>query len=217
MYVLRHSWLTFIFYCFQETEALEMKKQQLQNEIQQLQTDRDELQFILDTHRACCRMQQQQQNGINRPLSPPDIKPYVFPLLEEKNLDSEPRVKTEMVEQIPSTTLPDNLLFSQPPAKKVMLDSMAPLNKLNRPSSLNVPTTFIPSHKTTSVSEATGIPISTPSTGIPFNFDSLMDGGTGLTPVSAPLISSCSSQQRNLPAVDLSSPDATGPPKLVSL
>lgn len=196
-----------------------MKKQQLQQEIQQLQTDRDELQFILDTHRACCRLQQQ-QNGMTRPISPPDIKPYVFPLLENKNLESQPRVKTEMVEQIP-TTLPDNLIFSQPPAKKVMLNSMAPIlssiHKPNRPSSLNVPTSFIPSQKTISVSEATGIPISTPSTGIPFNFDSLMDGGTGLTPVSAPLVPSCSSQQRNLPAIDLSSPDANGPPKLVSL
>lgn len=123
-----------------------------------------------------------------------------------------------MVEQIPITTIADNL-FSQPPAKKLMLNSMAPTlpetNKPNRPSSLNVPNNFALSHKT--VSEATGVPISTPSTGIPFNFESLMDGGTGLTPVSAPLVPSCSSQQRNLPAVDLSSPDAGGPPKLVSL
>lgn len=60
--------------------------------------------------------------------------------------------------------------------------------------------------------------ITTPSSGIPFNFDSLMEGGTGLTPVSTPLIPSCSTQQRNnhLSAVDLSSPDAN-PPKLVSL
>lgn len=198
----------------QETDALEHRKQQLQHEIQTLQKDRDELQFILDTHRACCRLQNV------RPGSPPDIKPYVFPLLEDKNLESEPRVKTELVEQIP-TTLPDNILFSEPPAKKIMLNSMAPalpsINKPSRPSSLNVPTTFITSQKTTSVSEAIGIPITTPSTGIPFNFDSLMDGGTGLTPVSAPLVPSCSSQQRNLPAPDLSSPDAGGPPKLVSL
>nr|CAD7405134.1 unnamed protein product [Timema poppensis] len=47
----------------------------------------------------------------------------------------------------------------------------------------------------------------------------MMDGGTGLTPVSAPLIPSCSSQQRNSVAggcVVLSSPDSV-PPKLVSL
>jgi hypothetical protein len=68
-----------------------------------------------------------------------------------------------------------------------------------------------------SVSEVAGVPITTPSAGIPFNFESLMEGGTGLTPVSTPLVPSCSSQQRNSAGcVDLSSPDSV-PPKLVSL
>lgn len=69
------------------------------------------------------------------------------------------------------------------------------------------------------VPEVAGVPITTPSNGIPFNFDSLMEGGTGLTPVSTPLAPSCSTQQRNnnlTSAVDLSSPE-TNPPKLVSL
>lgn len=197
----------------EETEGLEQKKQQLQAEILQLQNDRDELEFILENHRACCRLHQ--QTGAARPVSPPDVKPFTFGLLENKFSNGEPKVKTELVDD----SLGDNLFSHPSPAKKLMLNSMAPsiMSKPSRPSSLNVPTTFGISHKTTSVSEATGVPISTPSTGIPFNFDSLMDGGTGLTPVSAPLVPSCSSQQRNLPAVDLSSPDAGGPPKLVSL
>lgn len=67
--------------------------------------------------------------------------------------------------------------------------------------------------------EVAGVTITTPSSGIPFNFDSLMDGGTGLTPVSGPLGPSCSTQQQrsHLSAVDLTSPDANYPSKLVSL
>ncbi|KAI8130456.1 Transcription factor kayak [Lucilia cuprina] len=41
-----------------------------------------------------------------------------------------------------------------------------------------------------------GVAIQTPSTGM-FNFDSLMDGGTGLTPVSGPLVPTCSSQNKH--------------------
>ncbi|CAH2217070.1 jg23418, partial [Pararge aegeria aegeria] len=67
-----------------------------------------------------------------------------------------------------------------------------------------------------------GIEISTPSNGIPFNFDSIMEGGTGLTPVyphphphphSHPHPHPCAQQQRITP--DLSSPDAHN--SLVSL
>lgn len=49
-----------------------------------------------------------------------------------------------------------------------------------------------------------GIEISTPSNGIPFNFDSLMEGGTGLTPVH-PHPHPCAQQTRTLP--DQASPD----------
>ncbi|XP_033233143.1 transcription factor kayak isoform X2 [Drosophila pseudoobscura] len=58
-----------------------------------------------------------------------------------------------------------------------------------------------------------GVPIQTPSTGT-FNFDSLMDGGTGLTPVSGPLIPNCTSQNKH--PLELPTP-TTEPSKLVSL
>ncbi|BFF91367.1 transcription factor kayak [Drosophila madeirensis] len=58
-----------------------------------------------------------------------------------------------------------------------------------------------------------GVPIQTPSTGT-FNFDSLMDGGTGLTPVSGPLVPNCSSQNKH--PLELPTP-TTEPSKLVSL
>lgn len=192
-----------------ETDGLEQKKQQLQNELHELQTMKEDLEFLLDSHRSTqsCRLSNGHQN--DNPPSPPDIKPYN--ILPEFNRDTaSDRVKTEILDVC--ITDVDNDLFPLP-AKKIMLSSTAPLAKPNRPSSLNVFTTK------SNVSELAGISITTPSTGIQFNFDSLMVGGTGLTPVSAPLVPSCSTQQRNIPTThaDISSPDTCGPPKLVSL
>jgi len=58
-----------------------------------------------------------------------------------------------------------------------------------------------------------GVPIQTPSTGT-FNFDSLMDGGTGLTPVSGPLVPNSSATNKH--PLELPTPTAE-PSKLVSL
>uniref|UniRef100_A0A1B0G287 BZIP domain-containing protein n=1 Tax=Glossina morsitans morsitans TaxID=37546 RepID=A0A1B0G287_GLOMM len=58
-----------------------------------------------------------------------------------------------------------------------------------------------------------GVAIQTPSTGM-FNFDSLMDGGTGLTPVSGPLIPNCSSQNKH--PLELVTPTSE-PSKILSL
>uniref|UniRef100_A0A1A9W6I6 BZIP domain-containing protein n=1 Tax=Glossina brevipalpis TaxID=37001 RepID=A0A1A9W6I6_9MUSC len=59
-----------------------------------------------------------------------------------------------------------------------------------------------------------GVAIQTPSTGM-FNFDSLMDGGTGLTPVSGPLIPNCSTQNNKHP-LELVTPTSE-PSKILSL
>ncbi|EDX14896.1 GD21465 [Drosophila simulans] len=58
-----------------------------------------------------------------------------------------------------------------------------------------------------------GVPIQTPSTGT-FNLVSLMDGGTGLTPVSGPLVPNSSSTNKH--PLELPTPTAE-PSKLVSL
>lgn len=69
-----------------------------------------------------------------------------------------------------------------------MLPGAVPISVANgrpaRPASLDVKaTTVFPMRNVTTDA---GIGISTPSSGL-FNFDSLMDGGTGLTPVAAPI------------------------------
>lgn len=184
----------------QETEDLESKKHSLEEELRELQNAKDYLEFMLEKHKASpnCRLHTQ---------SPPDVKPFNNNIYDNR-LQAQ-RVKTELVDE------PMNDIFLLPsPTKKIMLSSTVPISKPSRPNSLNVMTM---GHK--NITDAIGIPISTPSTGMTFNFESLMGGGTGLTPVTTPLIPSCSIQQRNIPVsmADLVSPDACGPPKLVSL
>jgi len=192
----------------QETEGLEQKKQSLQEEIQQLQQAKDELEFILEAHRAVCRRSL-------RSSSPLDVKPIIKSDLPPEEFAAEP-VKGD-------TTMAAATRPNRPNSLPVGLDNNNRLSSLSmftepkeRPDTLAFKTVETPSFMKPSMDVA-GMPITTPTSGIPFNFESLMEGGTGLTPVSTPLIPSCSTQQRNnLSAVDLSSPDAN-PPKLVSL
>ncbi|XP_071630498.1 transcription factor kayak isoform X1 [Temnothorax longispinosus] len=193
----------------EETEGLEQKKQHLQDEIESLKHARDELEFILDAHRAVCRRSL-------RPSSPLDIKPVI-----KTDLAVEDQYAAEPVKD--DTTVAAATRPNRPNSLPVGLDNNNRLNSLTmfaepkgRPDTLAFKTVETPSFMKPSMDVA-GMPITTPTSGIPFNFESLMEGGTGLTPVSTPLIPSCSTQQRsNLSAVDLSSPDAN-PPKLVSL
>ncbi|KAL1110257.1 hypothetical protein AAG570_008334, partial [Ranatra chinensis] len=114
--------------------------------------------------------------------------------------DSPPDIKPLIDDKMDIIT-PESENTTTPPSEKIK----------SRPTTLPVPPAFTQPLPT----EIGGVPITTPTAGMPFNFESLMEGGTGLTPVSAPLIPSCSSQQRsNSGCVDLSSPDSG---KLVSL
>ena len=180
----------------------------MQDEIEQLKQVKDELEFILDAHRAVCRRSL-------RPSSPLDIKPVIKTDLSVEDQFAAESVKGDTTAAATRPNRPNSL--------PVGLDNNNRLNSLTmfvepkeRPDTLAFKTVETPSFMKSSMDVA-GMPITTPTSGIPFNFESLMEGGTGLTPVSTPLIPSCSTQQRsNLSAVDLSSPDAN-PPKLVSL
>jgi fos-like antigen, invertebrate len=87
--------------------------------------------------------------------------------------------------------------------------------KPNRPSFLPVPANLKPSDLIAgkNVSEIAGVAVNTPSTGM-FNFDSLMDGGTGLTPVTT--LVPCSTQNRN-PLDMLQTPTSESSKNLCSL
>lgn len=190
-----------------EVDGLEKKRQNLQNEINALQSQKEDLLFVLDTHKAHCRMQQH-----GRSNSPLEVKvnqnPNYATIIE--------KIKTEPIDfECPPSpkrmmmSSSNNPSISQPVVLTPTLTTPT-MTKPNRPSSLNVPMSLLPpSH-----SGGHGVPIQTPSTGI-FNFESLMDGGTGLTPLaSGPLMPNCSMHNRN--PLDLVTPTSE-PSKLVSL
>ena len=186
---------------------MEQKKQSLQNEINQLTQTKESLEYMLEAHLPVCRLHSS---------SPADIKPVII----KNDLNNEEFMDLNGKQE---ETLPESTRPNRPNSLPVGYENNNRPNTLPiftapkpRPDTLHFKTVETPAFMKSS-SEIAGIPITTPSSGIPFNFDSLMEGGTGLTPVSTPLVPSCSSQQRNnLSAVDLSSPDAN-PHKLVSL
>lgn len=101
------------------------------------------------------------------------------------------------------------------PMLPTMLHTPTLTHKKARPSSLNVMASMKPSEMVQARrgAEMTGVPVQTPSTGM-FNFDSLMDGGTGLTPISGPMIPNCSNQRQPL---ELQTPTNEANKNLVSL
>lgn len=230
----------------QETELWEEKKQNLQNEIRQLQKDRDELEQLLESHRPQCKMQRlsgasktatnnaglpaQQNQVLSYNNSVPQSKGSALPAMpdliampiKEERRDEDLGSEDSSLSNdgpLDSIHQPVSETFTRP-------THLAPARP--RPNSLAVASPFQPAVAqprpvpTSNWSEIAGIAITTPSSGIPgFNFDSLMEGGTGLTPV-VPSPSCTPQQQRNgvpnnasLP-VDLSSPEAVNR-KLVSL
>ncbi|PZC73614.1 hypothetical protein B5X24_HaOG209031 [Helicoverpa armigera] len=210
----------------EETEKLEEKKQSLQEEIRKLNHDREQLEAILQSHMISCPLGK-------RSASPPDVKPFqeyaAYPDIPEDGV----RVKVEVVEPVVDPVMVlDNIFTSPANDKKIMLSAANPavvtsaaqasletppvLSRPNRPNSLQVPLRLTPAElhnsKALGNNKIAGIEISTPSNGIPFNFDSLMEGGTGLTPVH-PHPHPCAQQQRAAP--DAASPDSHN--SLVSL
>lgn len=199
-----------------EVEGLEKKKENLQTEIQQLQHEKEDLEFVLDTHRAHCRL----QGGRG---SPNDMKPVnninktssILPLLE--------KVKSEPIDPTDPPSPKRIMLSGQNNDLVTPTSATAPTPiglltaRPNRPNFLNVPLSINPQLNImrTSGAEFSAIPIQTPSSGM-FNFDSLMDGGTGLTPISAPLQPTCSTQSQNRNPLELTTPTSE-PSKLVSL
>ena len=198
----------------EETERLEQKKQSLQDELQKFQQMKEELEYILEAHQlhSHCNLE-------NRSVSPPDIKPYALPPFDQQQQQQDERVKTELLDQQHNHHhhqqhhLDSSDIFNPPPAKRIMLSSTVPISKPSRPNSLNVAATAPKGGEVIA-----GVAITTPSAGMQFNFESLMGGGTGLTPVSQPVVY-CGTQQRNVPVScgEVGTPESGGPPKLVSL
>jgi len=220
----------------QETELWEEKKQTLQNEIRQLQKDKEELEQLLEAHRPQCKVPNRQngkavysnqKTGQTLPAMP-SLMPIPSALHQQQH---HPMIKEELHDQAseesssedPSDRHYQQMIHQQ--QQRMESFTRPTVAPRQRPTTLSVAspfTTAAPPRASSTWAEIAGIAITTPSSGIPgFNFESLMEGGTGLTPV-VPSPSCSTQQQRNnssvsiLP-VDLSSPDASVNRKLVSL
>lgn len=204
-----------------QVNKLEKDKSKLQKEIQELQAIKEDLQFCFDSHRAQCT-----RLSANELKSPLQFKqPHPALAIIEK-------IKTEPVDPALDDEQEAINTIAPPPTKRILLSAANPIigsastnhsfntatmAKPSRPCSLNVPLTITPSQAlgmNKNIADIAGVQITTPSNGVSFNFDSLMDGGTGLTPVSQPLLPTCSSQNKS--PLDLATPTSE-PSKLVSL
>lgn len=160
----------------EKVSILEKDKQRLQNEIQDLNVIKEDLEFCLENHRVQCRLTLSDMTRRS---------PLEFKHPTQQAMLIVDKIKVEPIDPVMDDDLP------QPPPKKLLMSTANPtigstqsLNtptifKPNRPSSLNVPLTMTPSqalvmHK--NVTDIAGVQITTPSTGVMFNFDSLMCG-----------------------------------------
>lgn len=225
-----------------ETDQLERKKQALQDEIKQLQQEKEDLEFLLENHREHCRFQGRRSPLERKPVElvqppppPPqrhlaavaDLKiiPPVKIKAEPEELPDQPPAKklilsnalsdsldtptpTTIVPVMTNVRLSNPLLTSGLVTPTASTSAVAAAGRPARPASLDVKSSSYPLRN---IPLDTGVGISTPSSGL-FNFDSLMDGGTGLTPIAAPI-----SLQSNRGPLDLITPTSTEPSKLCSL
>uniref|UniRef100_A0A336MNV3 CSON003603 protein n=1 Tax=Culicoides sonorensis TaxID=179676 RepID=A0A336MNV3_CULSO len=168
----------------QEVEELENIKKGFQQDYQKLQREKEELEFLLQSHRPQCKKQVR-----DIPISQPNI---TMPLVEK--IKSEPIDDTfdsELRPPSPKRALLSSAVYNSNPQimtnntvyhqqQQQSLPQIQTVTRPNRPNTLNVP--LVPSQALNTVA------IDTPSNGIVnFNFDSLMEGGTGLTPINHPL------------------------------
>lgn len=197
-----------------KVKILENEKLKLKQDIQDLQAQKEDLELLLHSHRSQCKLQ---------------ISGNLAKIVEMKSKMEfkEPSLQMPLAGKI-KVEIDDSQYDEAPSPTKILMTGANPVfgavanpaninttvptaSKPLRPVTLNVPLTTQPMHTIGKDIANAEISITTPSTVIPFNFDSLMNGGTGLTPVALP---SCSSQNKS--PLDLVTPTSE-PSKLVSL
>jgi hypothetical protein len=156
------------FVSLQETETLEDEKSNLENEIQSLQQQKEQLEFLLQAHKPLCKMTNLDTHSCNvnmitscAPSLPMPVQPMK---MDRVNI----KMESEMC--------------------------MAQQHSMNRPNTLPLMKKTLGGSLETPTCSELGLTMTTPSNGIfTFGLDSMVDGHTGLTPIM-----SCASQvQRN--------------------
>lgn len=159
-----------------EVEGLENVKKSLQMDLQKLNREKEELEFLLQNHRTVCKRQVREI----------PMTQFVLPMVNkikcepiEDTFDNDCRPPSPKRALLSSTVFNSNSLAVQQQALP-QIQTVAQVRP-NRPNTLNVPITIQSQALNT-------VQIDTPSNGtVNFNFDSLMEGGTGLTPINHPL------------------------------
>lgn len=168
----------------EKVHILESEKNKLQRDIQDLQAEKEDLECLLQTHRTQCKLQ---IGGIVKVVeikSKLEFKePIHMPLIGKIKVE----VDDSNYEDIPSPTKhlmttanPVIGAISNPTLNSIPSTSSKPIA---RPNSLNVPFTAPPSQTiglNKNIADIAGVQITTPSNVVAFNFESLMDGGTGI-------------------------------------
>ncbi|XP_043244971.1 fos-related antigen 1-like [Amphibalanus amphitrite] len=130
-----------------ETEELEDERSSLERQIQMLTAQKEELNFLLEAHRPCCKLGRDKENAPKRRV--------IVKQEAAKAARAEP----------------------SEPERPVAAGPAGPAAKVPRPTTLSV------AGFATATSMHKEVALSTPSQGLALNFDSLLQGGTGLTPV----------------------------------
>uniref|UniRef100_A0A6A7G5V6 Transcription factor kayak-like isoform X2 n=2 Tax=Hirondellea gigas TaxID=1518452 RepID=A0A6A7G5V6_9CRUS len=203
----------------EETDQLEEKKSSLQQEITVLQQQREELEFLLATHKAVCTRSSRTRPSStvivttsSRETAPCATAP--IPVSTSTIVTSNSHYQTPVVDDsitVKEESLSDpeeqysNSLFGSIIPTSTHMTSVYVTSSSLVPSTSNIikERNFSTQHgsrpnRPTSLAVAPltelGISIETPSAGLRgFNFDSMMDGGTGLTPVTPLTGTMCSS------------------------
>lgn len=191
-----------------ETGILESKKRALQTEVEELEREKQDLEFLLESHKSSCKRLARQENSLLHIKPDPEIVNTLLSLADRIKAEPVEIVNNPVEETVNESDdhQEENMSDSnddedsdrtQSPKRKILLTSavidplptitkqdtmisvnVPKINRPNRPNTLNVP--LLGGNSTSQALNS--IPIQTPSNGI-FNFESLMEGGTGLTPV----------------------------------
>ena len=197
-----------------EVDEWEERKRQLQEEIHSLQTQREELKFILEAHSAVCRRPAAGRAPPAARRSLPPAQPRVVVKAEPVVLSSAEDYSSIVQSAGASRHLTHEEALQCPPSSTAVAGTgsnlIAPVStaavssrRPQRPASLSFVAMKTPAAATThsgshsflrySVSAAAantttsieGVPIETPTSVVnSLNFDALMDGRTGLTPTN---------------------------------
>lgn len=194
---------------------LENEKNKLQRDIQDLQSEKEDLECLLQSHRTQCKIQ------IGTSITKMDMKsklefkePVHIPLIGKIKVEVDDTTYDDVpspTKHLISTANPVISAVSNPIVSSALSGASKPMT---RPNSLNVPFATPPSQIIASnknIADIAGIQITTPSNVVAFNFESLMEGGTGLTPVAMP------SSLHNKSPLDLATPTSESSKSLVSL